>query len=427
MIPASLSLEQAPPLSAPLRFFLTAPLYLVAAGALLAFDGPEALGTRWGPATLALTHLLALGFAAQVMFGAALQVLPVVAGAPVPRVHAVATVAHLGLNLGTPLLAAGFLAGQPWLLQLATAPLAIGLGTLAIAATLALARARGVRSATRTGLQLAFGGLAVTLALGVLLALTLGGIVQLALLPLVAAHVAWGFVGWMLALVAAVAYQVVPMFQVTPPYPARAARWLLPTLFVTLALRTLAGWAGLPAIATASLDGLLAALALGFAAMTLWLQQRRRRRIADVTVQFWRFGMACLAAAALLHSVAAAHAPLGEQPRLALAFGLLALPGFAVAVISGMIYRIVPFLMWFHARARAGAGAPRGIQAIITPAAARGHLFLHLAGCALLGGALFRPAALALPAGLLLAASGAWLARNVFGAVRYGPAGRSAA
>ena len=158
----------------------------------------------------------------------------------------------------------------------------------------------------------------------------------------------------------------------------------------------------------------------GFAVLTLWLQHRRRRRIADVTVQFWRFGLACLAAAALLEAAATVYAPLGEEPRVALAVGMLALPGFAVAVISGMLYRIVPFLVWFHAQARAGIGGavPRSAQVAITPAAARGHRLLYLAGCALLGGALFLPATLALPAGVLLAGSGAWLARNLLGVLR---------
>ena len=40
MIPAGLSLEQAPPLDVPLRFFLTAPWFLVLAAALSLWQGP---------------------------------------------------------------------------------------------------------------------------------------------------------------------------------------------------------------------------------------------------------------------------------------------------------------------------------------------------------------------------------------------------
>ena len=72
---AGLSLEQAPPFSVPLRFFLTAPWFLVLAAALILWEGPGIFASRWLPATLALTHLLVLGFMAQVMLGALLQIL----------------------------------------------------------------------------------------------------------------------------------------------------------------------------------------------------------------------------------------------------------------------------------------------------------------------------------------------------------------
>ena len=67
MITAGLSLEQAPPFNVPLRFFLTAPPFLLLAAGLLLWQGPDLFASRWLPATLALTHLLTLGFMAQVM------------------------------------------------------------------------------------------------------------------------------------------------------------------------------------------------------------------------------------------------------------------------------------------------------------------------------------------------------------------------
>ena len=76
-----LSFDQAPPFAAPFRFFLTAPFFALFAGVLLAVLGPEAFSSRWTPGALALTHLLAIGFLLQVMLGAMIQILPVVAGA----------------------------------------------------------------------------------------------------------------------------------------------------------------------------------------------------------------------------------------------------------------------------------------------------------------------------------------------------------
>ena len=56
-----LAYEDTPPLSAPLRFFLTAPVFGLIAGLVVIFDG-ELLGSRWTPGALAVVHLIAAGF-----------------------------------------------------------------------------------------------------------------------------------------------------------------------------------------------------------------------------------------------------------------------------------------------------------------------------------------------------------------------------
>ena len=111
---AGLSLEQAPPFSVPLRFFLTAPWFLVMAALLLLWQSlQEIFANRWLPAMLALTHLLTLGFMAQVMLGALLQILPVVVGVVVPRPRLTGTLIHVPLTLGALALSIVFWGGSP--------------------------------------------------------------------------------------------------------------------------------------------------------------------------------------------------------------------------------------------------------------------------------------------------------------------------
>ncbi len=64
----TLSFEQAPPISVPYRFFLTAPLFGAVAGLVLAWFGPAALESRWSPGALAMTHLIVVDFMLQVMW-----------------------------------------------------------------------------------------------------------------------------------------------------------------------------------------------------------------------------------------------------------------------------------------------------------------------------------------------------------------------
>lgn len=110
---ALLSYDQSPPITAPFRFFLTAPVFGVLAGLLLVWSGPNAFLSRWTPEALALTHLITAGFMLQVMLGALIQVLPVVAGANMARPLLVASLVHAAITLGGLVLPLAFLTFQP--------------------------------------------------------------------------------------------------------------------------------------------------------------------------------------------------------------------------------------------------------------------------------------------------------------------------
>jgi len=161
---ALLSVDKAPPFAAPLRFFLTAPLFGVLAGLMLAGDGGAALASRWTPSALALTHLLTAGFMLQVMLGALIQVLPVVAGASIARPLLVARVVHGGTTVGALLLAAGLRLGPPPLVEAGAWLLAAAVLVFLLAAAAALLRVP-TTSPTIRGLKLALPALGAVAAL----------------------------------------------------------------------------------------------------------------------------------------------------------------------------------------------------------------------------------------------------------------------
>jgi hypothetical protein len=241
---ALLSFEQAPPIAAPFRFFLTAPLFAILAGTLLLWSGPELLASRWTPSALALTHLITVGFMLQVMLGAMIQILPVVAGANMARPLLLSSLVHAAIVPGALLLTAGLLTSQPFVLRLAVLLLGIGIALFLGAAGHALV---GVRSTNPTiqGLKLALIGLAVTAGLGMLLAVARDGSSGLPVLQLTAIHLGWGLVGWGGILLAAVALVVVPMFQITPPFPgwfAHGFSWSVLAVLSSWSIVVGAGW-----------------------------------------------------------------------------------------------------------------------------------------------------------------------------------------
>lgn len=186
---------------------------------------------------------------------------------------------------------------------------------------------------------------AVTLALGMLLAGDLGAIWSSSGIGgnystsnLTARHAVWGLIGWVLILVIGVAYQVVPMLQLTPPYPARLSRWLSWIVFAGLLLYTVpSAWSSGPELIGSGLTGLGGS---AFAIATLRLQAQRRRKIADFTLDFWRIGMISLLLTAVLASLLVALPfPDVWQEALQIELGMIFLLGFAHSVVSGMLLK----------------------------------------------------------------------------------------
>ncbi len=417
---AGLSFDQAPPISVPLMFFLTAPLFLLAA-ALLVMIAPEALSSRWTPQALALTHALMLGFLALVMIGALMQMLPVVAGSAIPSAGMVAWLIHLPLTIGTAALMGGFLGAGAGYFAIGAVLLATGFAVFLVAAGISLARA--LSNATVTGIRLAVISLATTVGLGLALALMRAGLWSPSEPEIAsAAHIGFGLIGWVLLLVIGVAYQVVPMFQITPPYPPQLARWLAGVLFVFLIAH--AGAPTLPQETAAAIvlvaDIGLAAGILVFALATIKLQSQRRRKLPDVTIHFWRMGMASLIACVFVWLTGQIWPEWAASASYPLLLGALFIGGFAMSVVNGMLYKIVPFLAWFHLQAQlqARAGTIPNMKQMILERGMRMQFYLHLAACGLFAAAVIHPRWFAVPAGAALASSALLLWANLLSAAR---------
>ncbi|HZX28366.1 MAG TPA: permease [Telluria sp.] len=344
----ALTLDKSPPLAAPLRFILTAPWFGMLAAVLLLWQGADAFATRWAPATLALTHLITLGFLGMTMVGAVLQMLPVVTAVDVPDTPLLARVVWPALCVDTLLLACSFLYPHPAGFAFAGVLLAGALGVPCALCLWAL-RARvpeGAR-AMATGMRCALGGLAVTVLLGGALAGLFAGAWLLPPVPVTDRHAAWGLLGWVAMLVTGVSYQVIPMFQATPVYHARIERWLAPALCAGVVLWSLGGRFQ-PA------GGTVAALALAaHGGYSLRLLAQRRRKETEATTWYWR-----LSFGSLLTAVAAWAAPWQGEAR-PLVLGVLFLGGFAMSAVSGMLYKIVPFLVWYHLQEAPGVDRRR--------------------------------------------------------------------
>ncbi len=339
---AGLSLDQAPPFQIPTRFFLTAPLYLIAAACLLIFyDGFEFLNPS-SPVSVALVHLFSLGFMANVMFGALLQMLPVVVGVRYRAVKGFSFGIYLLLNVGTIALVMGFLTQQSHFFMIGGTFLLLSIGTFALTTLVLLMGAR-FASGSVWAMRISLFALFIALLFGVHMAIGFGlGKIGEGYELFKWLHINFAFFGWILLLIIGVAFQVVPMFWVTKPYPPFCQKFVLPLVAFGLLLLAFVGLFGFKAPSWLLATPFLIAL-FSFSTITFRRLKDRKRKLQDTAVWYWIIGMISLLAGALIW-IASMVFLFEAETLLVVIFG----HGFVVSVISGMLYKIIPFLAWFH-------------------------------------------------------------------------------
>ena len=385
---SGLAFASAPRPSLPMRFLIAALAWGAVAGLWLAWQGEIALLSRWTPATLVLVHVFALGLLGNAMLGSLVQFLPVAAGSPLPGTRVVPWL-HAAFNAGLALLLATLAASSHALALPAGGLLGGSLAIFALLALAAVIRGKGAR-VVREGIGLALLALIATAALGLLLLAARTGWRGPAAAGMVDVHAAFGVIGWVLGLLAAVGGVTLPMLQGTRTLPVPALRtWQIASM-LTLGISV----ATLADVVPGSAWRLAAWPLAAFALTVYVLQARAPHRRNPVLRRFWQAGCACLFAASLL--ALRPDVPLVPLGVLVLGVGLPLL-------VVGMALEITAFLTWIALRQRVPRGVRvPGVGSLFEEADRRRAFVLHAVAGAWLVAAAFAPA-LARSAGLAIA------------------------
>jgi hypothetical protein len=383
-----LSLDQAPPISVVMRFFLTAPVFGFALCCLVFID-PNGVLTPTSPSSLASIHLMFLGVITMSMIGALFQMQSVLGGGSIPSALGNAFLIHLFLVIGILSLSGAFIFTLPTLFIVAS--VFLGASILYTANLILPLLFGGVTHETLKGMRLALIALSFTAILGVVMASEYANSSFSAVHDAIrASHYSLGLIGWVAALIIAVAFQVIEMFYVTSGYSAWCKQNVFRIIAASLLLKIIWLFSALPYGWV--FDLMIGALLIGFVVTTLKRLQLRKRRVSDVSIWFWGSGMILLLNAILTYGAFCwnGYAPLQSVSLISFAL-------FALAVILGMMGKIVPFLVWFHLNASGYMDAP--IMSNIIPHSrvkAVFSLFILTALMALFG--VFLPEMLALSA-----------------------------
>ena len=367
-----LSLEQAPPLSVVLRFFLTASIFGILLGLFLLSNNFNLLTLSNYSTQIITVHILSLGIMASFMLGALFQMLPVIAGVVIKAPLKKVTIVHGLFLLGilTQLTAFSY---QAFPLLYLLSALYLGSGLL-YAITLMLKELFKVKihSSSSQGIIFALLAFILTIFLGSYLLLVEGGFLSGSIFSQVKElHYSLALFGWVTLLIVSVSFQVIEMFYVTPKYPSIISNYLTFTIFTLLIIKSLAllfNYA-LPFLMTA-----ISILFLLYATITLDRLNQRKRPTSDATVWFWRLGMGLLTVSM---TITLLHTFLYVEERL-LHISYLSFIGFGLSIVLAMVYKIVPFLTWFHLSNQGYMKAPM-MHDVIHPKKAKIHFYIHIA------------------------------------------------
>ncbi len=414
---SGLSFESMPSPFVPLRFFLTAPIFAILAAILFFYDAGIIVESRWSQETLAIVHLMTLGFMLMSMTGALFQFIPVMTGYVLPASQKMVPIIYFSLVFGCLFLTAGFLLQNIILFQISA--ILLSLYSLLFMALLSfvLVAIKSKKEAIFI-LRIVNFSLFITLGIGFFMLLAYSfkelGIVYHLYTDI---HVMWALLGWTILLLLAVSSQVIPMFHVTPRFSPQYLKII--SIFFLLCLMT---------ISILSLNGgshillsmgklLLSCCVLVYALYSLLMISKRKRKVKDMSINFWRFGLLLLVFVVFLYwfnnLLTTRYAV-----KLELLIGLLFIFGFACSCIIGMMQKIVPFIIYMHLQRRVMMVPEKmsllpNMQELISVKNQQIQFYLHLSSLCLLSMSIFFEQ-LGIFAATMMLINFIWLAYNIY-------------
>ncbi len=342
-----------------LPFYLYAALSLLVASMFLFTSGQAFLHHYFHPQLLAITHLMALGWGTMVILGASHQLVPVLIEGKLYS-EKLAYASFVLAAVGIPLLVYGFYYfnwGHP----------AKWGGRLVLLAILAYLINVGVsiKQSKKINVQAVYvatsvGWLFVTGSFGLMLVYNFTfpflGNDSLFFLPL---HVHAGVVGWFLLLVLGVASRLIPMFLISK-YQNDRLLWIIFWLINggLLLYILLFYFAPYRFLSFVPIGMILAAIALFIRLSRMYYKKRIRRQVDDqMKVSLLSVGMILAPIALLIGIIAYLTVNDYGASHVTLSYGFLIFFGWLTAIIFGMTFKTLPFIVWnkvYHKQAFSG-------------------------------------------------------------------------
>ena len=334
-----ISQDFAPPFKLIAPFFILGSIfYLLSTLYVFSFNVNELSFTD--PKVLSFTHLFLLGFVMMIIFGAMAQLVPVVL-----------EVGHFGVELfyaiwpllliGTLLMVFGFLYSSALLpyggvIVLTSMMIFVGEIFLTIAKVKKLTLV--MSSVLISNTFLFFG-----IIFGLLMALSYAGTISVDITSLLKAHVFSVLGGYIAITIMGLSIVLVPMFTLSHSFSLRPLEISITLMSVTVVLAIIASLFHLETLSfIADVLAVVAMLVYAYLIFIIYkIRPRKENDIYAISLMFSYSSLVISVAIGLLYFV------MGKESYLLASMWLLFF-GFFGFLITGHIYKIIPFLVWFE-------------------------------------------------------------------------------
>lgn len=342
---------QAAAVRLPLFFVLTGVLSLLVSGAVLLAQ-PDLLAMyHYTPHLLAVTHLFVLGFICSIVMGAMYQLVPVTLETQLfsEKLVKFQFAAHV----------IGFV-GMVWafwnfnmaMVGAFGSLLTLGVGLFVFNLACTLAKVKGWK-VIKFGIASALFWLMATVAAGLFLtASKFWNFISVQPLAAMHAHAHLGVVGVFVMMIVTVSYKLVPMFTLSELQSERRA-WgsvaLINIGLVGIFITVLFQEPFRPLFALVMISGFIL-----YGREIIAILRKRNRRTLDWGMKYFLTAIGLLVPLSILAlALTWSGLPLNAVTmQLESVYGLIGLFGLVGLAILGMLYKIVPFLVWFHSYSR---------------------------------------------------------------------------
>ncbi|MEJ5263483.1 MAG: hypothetical protein WHT45_12420 [Ignavibacterium sp.] len=344
---SSIASSYSPPFRIVAKYFIAAIVSFVLMNLLLMINYNDINGHHFQPKILSITHIATLGFITMIIFGAMFQLVPVV----------------LEIKLFSTLLAEIqfwiYLAGVIGLVykfwyfgsELSfTFPAILLNAAMFIFAFNIIASMIKVKNWNITGtfLAAAIFWLIVTAIAGILLAVNLDHpYIKINHLQYLKLHANVAFIGWVTMVIMGVSFKLIPMFTLSHGYELTLARWAFALVnFGLLGINWIMHYAD------TGIYNLIFGIAITIGLILYLIQifiifKKRIRKKLDVGLKFSAVSFVMLGISTLL-GFSFLFFEYENYTNLTLIYGFMIIVAYISSLIVGQMYKIVPFLVWYH-------------------------------------------------------------------------------